>query len=129
MWDLWHFGHRADMIRPYGLISRKDDIELNKGKKSFTAASKCMETMWILIQATDPPLLIEDVEVNVQTLTRRQSDVLVPQVLRALVENVYIGGKKCGRIENLTCATLYENINIWRKNGSPRPDHEVLVTL
>jgi hypothetical protein len=120
MWDLWHYGHMANGIRPYKLISRMHDLTLDKEKKLYSTAKVVMDELTIIIIQSDgpddPPLLAGGVEA-MRNLDRRASDEIMPKAIRLFIAKVY-GERKCNRVADLTFSTLYNRFLAWRKNES-----------
>lgn len=106
MWDLWHFGHRGDRIRPYKYISRKHDITIHGQKKLYSAAKSVVDRICSIVIAT--PAAMPPNKTRISELSYAESENAFNIAYKILLQSTY--NDVTARIEDVSYATIYNRI-------------------
>lgn len=110
-WQLWHFGHLADQIRPLRYLKK---VDLSGGGQ-IALWSKTHGVMTAIAGVMVEMKLVEACE-DVMRLDREQSSTLFDQAIVQLMERVKAGStRERGRWMEMSVPTLYAHILKVRK--------------
>ena len=120
-WNLWHFGHLADKIRPLRCLKRMDLI----GAAQITLWSKTGGVMKAVSQVMVEMKLVEAVE-DVLKLSPADSSTHFDRAIVQLMEQLRAGStRERGRWLELSMPTLYALIRKARKRRREEEQEEL----
>jgi hypothetical protein len=119
-WNLWHFGHVHDHIRPLRHLRKVDLV----GSSQVIAWSKTNGTMKAIAQVMVEMKLVESLE-GVAKLSETDSSAAFDRAIVALMEQVREGSTRArGRWMEMSIPTLYDHINSMKKKRKRQEEQQ-----
>jgi hypothetical protein len=119
-WNLWHFGHILDRIRPLRQLKKADLA----GASQVSAWSKTNGVMKAIAQVMVEMKLVESLE-NITKLSEIDSSDAFDRAIVELMEQVREGSTRArGRWMEMSVPTLYDHIRSKRKRKRQEEEEE-----
>lgn len=111
IWDLWHFGHRAEKLRPLKFLSRKHDAAVESDKKLYSTVSKLVAEFEKFIVNHNPRVLPDGID-QIRKLSYIQNDIVTAKVYLEFIQYLYetANSGNFNREDDVSYGTLYNKL-------------------
>ena len=119
-WNLWHFGHVQDRVRPLRYLKKVDLV----GAAQYTLWSKCRGVMSAVAKEMVEMSVVQSVE-EVEKMTVQQSSAAFDGVIAQLMEKAKAGTTRGSRRwTDMSISTLYDRLTPVREKKRKRQHAE-----